>query len=96
MDYEEFKRRLGKAGVSLKEFAALVGVTSNAVSNYAGKGSVPLHFAVEATLMGEMAEKKVDFRGPLVALEKSKRRPRGAAARGVFGGSKQRPIFNDD
>ena len=93
MQYDEFKRRLGKAGLSIKEFAALIGVSCNTVSNYAAKGVVPSHLAIEATLMSEMAERNVDFRQPLSALQLTEKKPRGGAARGVFGGSKQQSIF---
>lgn len=93
MQYDEFKRRLGKAGLSVKEFAALIGVSCNAVSNYASRGAVPTHLAVEVTLMSEMAEKGIDFRTPLGGLDLQENKPRGAAAKGVFGGSKQQSIF---
>lgn len=93
MQYDEFKRRLGKAGLSVKEFAALIGVSCNTVSNYAAKGVVPSHLAIEATLMSEMAERSIDFRRPLVDLQLTEKKPRGRAARGVFGGSKQQSIF---
>jgi len=33
------------------------------VTNYAKSGEVPSHLAVIAALLGEMAERKIDFRG---------------------------------
>ncbi|WP_245888753.1 helix-turn-helix domain-containing protein [Halomonas denitrificans] len=78
MTYQEFQRQLGKAGLTVKEFSELVGMTPNAVTNYARKPSVPSHLAVIAKLMGEMAEHQVDFRRALADLDIKPKRPRGA------------------
>ncbi|MET3463914.1 helix-turn-helix domain-containing protein [Variovorax atrisoli] len=93
MRYEEFKRRLGKAGLSLKEFAELVGVSSNTVSNYAARGTVPPHLAVEVTLMGELAELGADFRKALQELELKERKLRNAG-NGISNGGKQKSLFD--
>jgi len=93
VNYEEFKRRLGKAGLSVKEFADLVQISCNSVSNYAAKGAVPAHLAIAATLMSEMAEHKLDFRSALQNLDIKEKKPRGQSATGTFGGSKQLSIL---
>jgi hypothetical protein len=62
MTYEEFRRQLGKAGLTAKDFAELVKLNSNSITNYAKSGEVPSHLAVIAALLGEMAERKIDFR----------------------------------
>ncbi|MBK5073620.1 XRE family transcriptional regulator [Budviciaceae bacterium CWB-B4] len=77
MDYEEFKRQLGKAGLTGREFADLLQLNRNSISNLAQKDQVPNHYAVIATLMGEMAEHKIDFRPILERLELKKNEPRG-------------------
>lgn len=78
MTYKEFLRQLGKAGLTVKEFSALVGMNRNSVSNYAGRASVPTHLAVISKLMGEMAEQGIDFRQTLAGLGAAPKKPRGA------------------
>ncbi len=88
MKYEEFRRQLGKAGLSAGEFADLVKLNRNSVTNYAQNGTVPTHLAVIVTLLGEMAERKIDFKDVLSRIEITPNKPRGAGI-GKFGGSKQ-------
>lgn len=87
MTYEEFRRQLGKAGLTAKDFAELVKLNSNSITNYAKSGEVPSHLAVIAALLGEMAERKIDFRDVLSRIEIEPNKPRGAGI-GKFGGSK--------
>ncbi len=89
MTYEEFKRQLGKAGINTREFAELVKLNPNSITNYARHGEVPSHLAVIVTLMGEMADNSLDFRPALARIQIDANRPRGAAAKGRFGGTKQ-------
>jgi hypothetical protein len=63
--YHEFKRHLGKAGLSINEFAALLHVRPSSVSNYAKKGAVPQTHAVIAVTLGDAADRGVDFRDML-------------------------------
>lgn len=85
MNYDEFRRQLGKAGLTAKDFAELVKLNRNSVTNYAKVGKVPSHLAVIAALLGEMAERKIDFRDVLSRIEIEPNKPRGAGA-GKFGG----------
>lgn len=99
MDYGEFKRRLGKAGLTTGEFADLVGMRRNSLTNYSKSGEIPTHLAVIATLMSEMADAEVDFREPLRRLDLSPRKARGASSEGRFGGDPQRTLrlpFNNE
>ncbi len=89
MNYDEFKRHLGKAGVTAYEFADLTKMNRNSVTNCSQKGMVPSHLAVIVALMGEMAENKLDFRNILSKIEIKAKRPRGGSAAGRFGSSKQ-------
>lgn len=77
MDYREFKRLLGKAGTTNKEFAALMGLNPNSLSNYAKKDNVPSHLAIIATLLSEMAENQIDFRGVLNKIDVNPKKSRG-------------------
>jgi hypothetical protein len=96
VDYDEFKRRLGKAGLSVREFSELLRCNCNTVSNYASRKAVPTHFAVCVTLMSEMAEKGLDFKASLLALDVRGKLPRGLAAKNAFRGSKQRSMFVEE
>lgn len=96
MTYEEFKRQLGKAGLELGEFAELIGMNRNSITNYSKDGKVPSHLAALAALMGEMAEQKIDFRAPLSKIDLERKKPRGAGAKGKFGGSRQSDMFTPD
>jgi hypothetical protein len=89
MTYNEFSRQLGKAGLSIKEFAVLIKMNRGSLSNCAKKGEVPSHLAVIATLLGEMAERKIDYAAVLSKIEIKRKKPRGAGVRGKFGGDKQ-------
>lgn len=87
MDYEEFRRQLGKAGLTAKDFAELVKLNRNSITNYAKVGVVPSHLAIIAALLGEMAEHKIDFRIALSRIDITANKPRGAGT-GTFGGKK--------
>lgn len=77
MEYGEFKRQLGKAGITIKDFASLLKLQPTSISNYARAGKVSDHLAVIACLMGEMAENGLDFRSVIAQLELESNKPRG-------------------
>ena len=89
MTYDEFRRQLGKAGITSREFAELIKLNPNSITNYARQGEVPSHLAVIVSLMGDMAEHGLDFRVVLSRIEIEPNRSRGASSKGRFGGSKQ-------
>lgn len=88
MTYEEFRRQLGKAGLTVKGFAELIKQTPNSITNYAKQGGVPSHLAIIAALMGDMAERGQDFRATLSRIQFDANKPRGGAIKGRFGGGK--------
>jgi hypothetical protein len=92
MSYEEFLRQIAKAGLTMREFASLVKMNRISLSNYAKKGDVPSHLAVIAVLVGEMGERKIDFKSVLSSIEIEPKKPRGAGI-GKFGGDKQDDLF---
>jgi hypothetical protein len=61
MSYTEFLRHLGKAGISVKDFARCIGVRAGSMSNYRAKGKVPRKHAILAVLMGDAADRQIDF-----------------------------------
>jgi hypothetical protein len=91
MTYEEFRRQLGKAGLTIHAFADLVKMNRISLSNYK-QGDVPSHLAVIATLLGAMADGQTDFRSVLSNIEITSKKARGAGI-GKFGGDKQDELF---
>ena len=89
MVYEEFRRHLGKAGLTNKEFAEMVKINSNSITNFKKDGVVPDHWAIVAMLMGVMADNALDFKEPLSRIKIDQKKARGNAAKGRFGGSRQ-------
>lgn len=89
MTYDEFLRHIGKAGLTLRQFAELVKMNRISVSNYGKKGEVPSHLAVIIALMGEMAERNIDYRGVLSRIDIVPKKPRGAGKAHKFGGNPQ-------
>jgi hypothetical protein len=92
MSYDEFLRQIGKAGLTVREFAELVKMNRISLSNYAKKGEVPSHLAVIAVLVAEMGDQKIDFRAVLSQIAIEPKKPRGAGI-GRFGGDKQEDLF---
>jgi hypothetical protein len=89
MTYDEFQRHIGKAGLTIREFAELVKMNRSSLSNCSKKGEVPSHLAIIAALLGEMADQKIDFHDVLSSIDIAPKKPRGGSAKGRFGGSKQ-------
>lgn len=61
MDYPEFRRHLGKAGLTVNEFSRLIGVRPSSVSNYSKKSHVPRQYAILAVLLGDAGDRRADF-----------------------------------
>lgn len=92
MTYDEFLAELGKAGLSVRAFADLVGMNRNSVSNYKGSGEVPRHLAVIAALLAEMNVKGVAFQVVVARIGATRKKPRGRGKPGRFGGDKQEQL----
>jgi len=61
MPYLEFQRLIGKAGLTIKEFAELLEMNPNSITNYHKVGSVPSHIAIIISLLSTMKDKGLDF-----------------------------------
>lgn len=61
MKYQEFKRQLGKAGLTNKAFAELLGLNPISISNLKAKVYVPNQLALIASFMAEYKEMGKDF-----------------------------------
>lgn len=60
MDYDELKRQIGKAGLTNKAFAELIGINPNSVTNFK-KNGIPSNIAIIAVLMAELKEHRINF-----------------------------------
>lgn len=96
MTYHEFSRHLGKAGITVKEFALLLKKHPNSLTNNAQKNRIPNEIGVIAALIGEMADKKIDFKSVIGELEIIKRKARGSAEVGKFGGNPQTSLLKNN
>jgi len=93
MNYEEFKRQLGKAGLTIKAFAEIIGLNPVSITNYAKVGEVPSHLAIIVVLMGEMAEQNLDFRKALARVKIETKKGRGTEKR-KFGAANQQNLLS--
>jgi len=89
MTYAQFLGELGKAGLSVRAFADLMGMNRNSISNYAKDGAVPRHLALIAALLAEMSVKGIAFKEVIGKIDVAPKRTRGASKPGRFGGEKQ-------
>lgn len=62
MEYDVFKRYVGKAGFTLKEFAVIIGMHHRSISNYSTQPNVPQHLALMALMMVELDKRDVDVK----------------------------------
>ena len=88
MDYDEFKRQLGKAGLTARELGEMLKMHPNSITNYAQQGFVPSRLALIVTLMAEMADHGLDYRSVVARVQVVPSKPRGDA-KGRFGGTKR-------
>ena len=77
MNYDEFKRHVGKAGLTLTELADLLNMNKRSVTNYGAGGVVPDSLAVIVVLMGEMADAGMDFRPAIARIGMKRKLERG-------------------
>jgi hypothetical protein len=95
MSYEDFIIELAKAGLNIRQFASLLGMRPNSISNNKQRGGVPSHLGVIASLLAEMASHKIAFEPVFERLQPSRKRPRGAARSGKFAGDSQKLLEFD-
>jgi hypothetical protein len=87
--YEEFISEIAKAGLSIRAFADLLRMRPNSISNNAKRGQIPAHLAIIASLLAELHVHGIPYKPILDRLSPSKKKPRGGAVSGKFGGDKQ-------
>ena len=62
MDYEEFVRNIRKTGLTIKEFANLIKTNPNSITNLSTKEKMPKNLAIIAVLLGEIADKGIEYK----------------------------------
>jgi len=62
MIYDEFKRNVGKAGLTIKEFAELIKTNPSSITGLKSKPKVPKHLAIISVLLGELVDKKIPYK----------------------------------
>jgi hypothetical protein len=87
MSYEDFLGELGKAGLSVRGFADLLGMNANSISNNAKRGEVPSHLAIIAALLATLHGHGIAYQPILSRLGPRKKKPRGRAS--LVGAEKQ-------
>lgn len=92
MTYDEFIDELGKAGLSVRGFADLLAMRPNSVSNNAKRGEVPAHLAIIVALLAEMHIRGIPYEAVFSRLDLSKKKVRGGASIGKFGGDRQQQL----
>lgn len=62
MNYEELTRNIAKAGLDIKQFAELIRANPNSITNLKSKEKIPKNIVVIAVLLGEMADKGLEYK----------------------------------
>ncbi len=89
MSYDDFISELGKAGLTVRDFAALVGMRANSVSNYSKRGEVSSHLGIIAALLAELRLNGIPYQPAFNRVDVNKKKSRGSAKIGKFGGDPQ-------
>ena len=89
MQYTEFLTEIGKAGLSVRGFAELVGMNPNSISNYARTGELPTHLGLIAVLVAGVNDLGGDYRQVMSKVPLAPKKVRGGARKGRFGGDRQ-------
>lgn len=55
MTYNQFKHELKCAKLSIKNFAELLNMNPNSITNYRRSGTVPQHLAIIAVMLAELS-----------------------------------------
>jgi hypothetical protein len=84
MRYEQFQQAVEDAGISLREFAGLLKLNPNSVTNYKQRRDVPSHLGVIALLILELVRHNIDYRPIIRRANVKAKAPRGSI-RTAFG-----------
>lgn len=77
MDYDLFLTELKAANLSGADFARLLKLNQNSISNCRVKGKVPSHLAIIAVLLRTLNEHEIDYTEALRRVKIEGKKPRG-------------------
>ena len=80
------RRGTAETPAGFLEWAELIGMNPNSISNYARTGELPTHLALIAVLVVVISEMGGDCRRIMSRVERVRKQPRGSARGGRFGG----------
>ncbi len=81
MNYVEFKRNIGKAGLTMRGFGELIKANPNSITNLSNKNDIPKNLSIIAVLLGELVDKGIDYNN---LFEKMDLEPQKARGRDTF------------
>lgn len=76
MNYEEFTRNIGKAGLTIKEFATLIKANPNSLTNLSKKETIPKNLAIIVVLLGELVDKGLEYKHLFEKMDLEHQKPR--------------------
>ena len=76
MNYNEFKRNIGKAGLNLKEFALLIKASPNSITNLANRDTIPKNLAIISVLLGELVDNNIEYKHLFEKMDLTKQKAR--------------------
>lgn len=88
MHYAEFQKVVSDAGLSLRQFAHLLKLNPNSITNCKRRDTVPAHLAVIALLIQELASRGIAYQSIFDRAGITPSAPRGAG-REAFGNTKE-------
>lgn len=80
MNYQELKKRICKTGLTIKEFAILLRLNPNTITNLSKKEEMPRNLVIIVSLMVKMEENKLEYLGIFEELNLKENKPRGKKA----------------
>lgn len=86
MDYNELKRNIGKAGLSIKEFAHLIKAHPSSITNLSNQENMPKNLTIIAVLLGEMVDQGIEYKR---LFDKMDLEPQKARVKNTFGKKKE-------
>lgn len=84
MDYAAFQQVVSDAGLSLRQFAHLLKLNPNSITNCKRRNAVPAHLVVIALLVRELASHDIDYQSVIDRAGITPNAPRGTG-RQAFG-----------
>ncbi len=85
MTYDDFKKNIKGANLTLREFADLIKANRNSITNLSSQGSVPKNLYIISALLAELSYHNIDYKK---VLEQMDIEPQKARVKNTFGEKK--------